>query len=162
MIANGYAAARKKSDKAKPQHFEARRPLELTQMDILEFFVNKAKVYIILLLDDFSRFILGWRLLEQTSVDAVIGVVADDVDRYGKKGLRRIPTSRRCAIGPVSPERSATNRRSACSIRPRMLKKNCAGTLNDLTPNMKSSRKITMMFAGKTKAERLPGYWAFR
>jgi transposase len=84
MKANGYAATGEKSDKAKPQRFEARRPLELAQMDILEFFINKAKAYIILLLDDFSRFILGWRLLDQTSVDAVIGVVADAVNRYGK------------------------------------------------------------------------------
>jgi transposase InsO family protein len=58
--------------------------LELAQMDILEFFINKAKVYLILLMDDFSRFILGWRLLDKTSVDAVIGVVADAMDRYGK------------------------------------------------------------------------------
>jgi putative transposase len=84
MQANGYAAPGKKSDKVKPHRFEAGRPLELAQMDILEFFINKAKVYLILLLDDFSRFILGWRLLDQTSVDAVIGVVADAVDRYGK------------------------------------------------------------------------------
>jgi len=84
MKANGYAATGEKSDKAKPQRFEARRPLELAQMDILEFFINKAKAYIILLLDDFSRFILGWRLSDQTSVDAVIGVVADAVNRYGK------------------------------------------------------------------------------
>lgn len=84
MTANGYRGAYKKSDKEKPQRFEAQRPLELAQMDILEFFINKAKVYLILLMDDFSRFILGWRLLEQTSVDAVIGVVADAVGRYGK------------------------------------------------------------------------------
>jgi len=84
MKANGYVATGKKKDKEKPQRFEARRPLELAQMDILEFFINKAKVYIILLLDDFSRFILGWRLLDQTSVDTVISVVADAVDRYGK------------------------------------------------------------------------------
>jgi putative transposase len=83
MQANGYTATVKKSG-VKPQRYEARRPLELAQMDILEFFINKAKVYIILLLDDFSRFILGWRLLDQTSVDTVIGVVADAVDRYGK------------------------------------------------------------------------------
>ncbi len=38
----------------------------------------------ILLLDDFSRFILGWRLLENTSIDAVIGLVQDAIDRYGK------------------------------------------------------------------------------
>ena len=79
MKANGYVPTGKKPDKEKPQRFEARRPLELAQMDILEFFINKVKVYIILLLDDFSRFILGWRLLDQTSVDSVIGVVADAV-----------------------------------------------------------------------------------
>ena len=84
MQANGYKPKGKKADKEKPQRFEARRPLELAQMDILEFFINKVKVYLILLLDDYSRFILGWRLLDQTSVDAVIGVVADAVDRYGK------------------------------------------------------------------------------
>jgi putative transposase len=84
MRANGYKPSDTQSDKEKPQRFEARRPLELAQMDILEFFINKAKVYLILLMDDFSRFILGWRLLDQTSVDAVIGVVADAVDRYGK------------------------------------------------------------------------------
>jgi putative transposase len=84
MQANGYVATGKKPAKEKPHWFEARRPLALAQMDILEFFINKAKVYLILLMDDFSRFILGWRLLDQTSVDAVIGVVADAVDRYGK------------------------------------------------------------------------------
>ena len=84
MRANGYNGSVKKSNKQKAQRFEARRPLELAQMDILEFFINKAKVYLLLLMDDFSRFILGWRLLDQTSVDAVIGVVADAVDRYGK------------------------------------------------------------------------------
>jgi len=53
-------------------------------MDILEFYVNKLKVYIILLLDDYSRFILGWSLLEQTSMDEVIKLVQDSVNRYGK------------------------------------------------------------------------------
>jgi len=84
MKANGYVATGKKADKEKPQRFEAGRPLELAQMDILEFFINKAKVYLILLIDDFSRFILGWRLLDQTSVNAVIGVVSEAADRYGK------------------------------------------------------------------------------
>ena len=84
MQANGYRTRQKRPDSAKAQRFEASRPLELAQMDILEFFINKAKVYLILLIDDFSRFILGWRLLDETSVDAVIAVVADAVARYGK------------------------------------------------------------------------------
>jgi putative transposase len=84
MEANGYKAPTKKSPKTIPNRFEARRPLELAQMDILEFFINKLKVYLIVLIDDFSRFILSWRLLDETSVDAVTGVVSDAIDRYGK------------------------------------------------------------------------------
>ena len=71
MQANGYKAAKKKSAKKELQRFEARRPLELAQMDVLEFFINKLKVHLLLLLDDFSRFILGWQLLTETSTDAV-------------------------------------------------------------------------------------------
>ena len=106
MKANGYKMPGKKSNKKDWQRFEARRPLELAQtrlpqpatasrknvgiqgnggqVDILEFFINKMKIYMILLLDDFSRFILGWKLLEQTSVDEVIDVVSKAIDRYGK------------------------------------------------------------------------------
>lgn len=92
MEANGYQVPRKKQKNDKGQRFEAQRPLELAQMDILEFFINKLKVYVILLLDDFSRFILGWRLLEETSIDAVIGLVQDAIDRYGK--MQEILTDR--------------------------------------------------------------------
>jgi putative transposase len=85
MVANGYKGRRKKPDKEKTwSRFEARRPLELAQMDILEFFINKLKVYLLILLDDFSRFILGWRLLTETSIDAVMGLVQEAIDRYGK------------------------------------------------------------------------------
>jgi len=48
---------------------------ELARMDILEFFINKVKVYLIFLMDDFPRFIIGWHMLGQTSVDAVIVVL---------------------------------------------------------------------------------------
>ncbi len=84
MQANGYQAANKKHDSQEVKRFEARRPLELVQMDILEFFINKLKVYVILMLDDYSRFILGCRLLDQTSVDAIIELVTAAIDRYGK------------------------------------------------------------------------------
>jgi len=85
MEANGYKSPRKKDkEKGEDNRFEARRPLELVQMDILEFFINKLKVYLLILLDDFSRFILGFRLLSQTSIDEVIGLVQEGMDRYGK------------------------------------------------------------------------------
>lgn len=85
MEANGYQSPRKKDKQQGPDsRFEARRPLALVQMDILEFFINKLKVYLLILLDDFSRFILGFRLLSQTSIDEVIGLVQEGMDRYGK------------------------------------------------------------------------------
>ncbi len=92
MQANGYRGSKKKGDKKQCQRFEARCPLELAQMDILEFFINKLKVYMLLLLDDFSRFILGHRLLIKTSVDEVISLVQASIDRYGK--MQEILTDR--------------------------------------------------------------------
>jgi len=92
MQANGYKAAKRKSDKKDLQRFEARCPLELAQMDVLEFFINKLKVHLLLLLDDFSRFILGWQLLTETSTDAVILLVQRAIDRYGK--MQEILTDR--------------------------------------------------------------------
>ncbi len=84
MEANGYEGKRKEREKKECTRFEATRPLELAQIDILEFFINKLKVYLILLQDDFSRFILGWRLLSETSVVAVIGLVQEAIERFGK------------------------------------------------------------------------------
>jgi len=85
MEANGYKSPRKKKGKKEStDRFEARRPLELVQMDILEFFINKLKVYLLTLLDDFSRFIVGYRLLTRTSIDEVISLVQQAVDQYGK------------------------------------------------------------------------------
>lgn len=84
MEANGYCGKVKKRKAEESKRFEASRPLELVQMDILEFFIHKLKVYLIVLLDDFSRFILGFRLLRETSIDVVIGLVQEAIDRYGK------------------------------------------------------------------------------
>ena len=60
MQANGYKAHKGRKSTESPQRFEAGGPLELVQMAILEFFINKLKVYLILILDDFSRFIWGY------------------------------------------------------------------------------------------------------
>ncbi len=84
MQANGYKALNKKQKGEISKRFEASRPLELVQMDILEFFINKLKVYLMLMLDDFSRFILGSRLVTETSIDEVIALVQAAIDRYGK------------------------------------------------------------------------------
>jgi len=86
MEANGYQAKTRKNGKEKYTRYEASRPLELAQMDILEVYINKLKVYIILLIDDYSRFILGYRALTETSIDAIIELVEQAVQRYGQMG----------------------------------------------------------------------------
>jgi len=85
MEANGYRGIRKKRDKNESvRRFEATRPLELAQIDILEYFIHKQKVYLIILLDDFSRFITGWRLVTKTSIDEIIAVVKESISIFGK------------------------------------------------------------------------------
>lgn len=84
MSTNGYVGKRQRPARKEVLRFEATRPLELAQMDILEFYINKLKVYLLLLQDDFSRFILGWCLTAETSIDWVIAVVQKAIDRYGK------------------------------------------------------------------------------
>jgi transposase len=84
MEANGYKGRKKPGVAKKTHRFEATRPLELVQIDILEFFLNKLKVYLLLLQDDYSRFILGWELCTETSIDLVIKVVHQSINRYGK------------------------------------------------------------------------------
>jgi transposase InsO family protein len=84
MEANGYKTRRKKSEKKGCHRFEASRPLALVQMDILEFYINKLKVYLLLLQDDYSRFIVGWGLASETSIDLVIRIVQESINRFGK------------------------------------------------------------------------------
>lgn len=86
MHANGYQAHGKNKDKKEYTRYEASRPLELAQMDILEVYINKLKVYIVLLIDDYSRFILGFKALTETSIDSIIELVEQAIQRYGQMG----------------------------------------------------------------------------
>jgi transposase InsO family protein len=64
--------------------FEASRPLELAQIDICEFYIHKQKVYLVLFLDDYSRFLLNFSLLEQCNMERIEMMVKGAIDRYGK------------------------------------------------------------------------------
>ena len=66
------------------RRFEASRPLELVQMDVLHFHVHSQRVYLILAIDDHSRFVVGWGLLQRETMDDAIAVVDEAIRRYGK------------------------------------------------------------------------------
>jgi len=80
----GYEINRKKRENKEWNRFEASRPLELVQIDIAEFYIHKQRVYLVLLLDDYSRFLLGFRLIEQCNMEEIEGLVDEAISRYGK------------------------------------------------------------------------------
>jgi len=80
----GYELPKRHQPKKEYIRFEASRPLELAQIDICEFFIHKLKVFLVLLLDDFSRFLLNFCLLEQCNMALIEQMVRDAIKRYGK------------------------------------------------------------------------------
>lgn len=82
---HGYVPPAMKPPRPKEiRRFEASRPLELAQMDVLQFYVHGQRVYLFLMLDDHSRFLTGWDLLQRESMDDAVRVFEDAVRRYGK------------------------------------------------------------------------------
>lgn len=80
----GYELASRHAPTKDYIRFEAARPLELAQIDICEFYLHKLKVYLVLLLDDFSRFLLGFALLDECKMEAIQDMVEAAIKRYGK------------------------------------------------------------------------------
>lgn len=163
MEAHGYKSSRRKGEKGGgDERFEARRPLELCQMDILEFFIHKLKVYLLVLLDDFSRFILGYRLVSQTSVDEVIGLVQGAMDRYGK--MEELLTDR----GFVFYSWKGANRFEkyleveriehtlASAHHPKTL-----GKIEALNGHLRGELLDRQHFCGVAEAQRAVGQWVF-
>jgi len=85
LTAHGYTPPAHKPPRPREvRRFEASRPLELVQMDVLQFHVHAQRLYLILALDDHSRFITGWSLLQRESMEDAIEVLEESVRRYGK------------------------------------------------------------------------------
>ncbi len=80
---SGYKAKKEKQVK-EVKRFEASRPLELVQVDIMEFYIHKVRVYLVILLDDYSRFILNFHLSDSYTMEGIQGMVEESIQRYGK------------------------------------------------------------------------------
>ena len=74
------------------QRFEMTRPNELWTMDIKSFYVHDLKLYLIDVVDDYSRFVVAHRLLDKTSSEEVISVIREGMQAHGKP--ERILTDR--------------------------------------------------------------------
>lgn len=84
MEENGYTPHKSAIKEVELHRYEAVRPLELVHMDFKHFYINRAKVYLLLFQDDFSRFLCGHKMTDSENVKAVIGVFEECINRYGK------------------------------------------------------------------------------
>ncbi|MCP4552724.1 MAG: DDE-type integrase/transposase/recombinase [Bacteroidetes bacterium] len=84
MEENGYTPPKTIIKETDDRRYEAVRPLELVHMDFKHFYINKQKVYLLLMQDDFSRFIMGYKTTDSENMKAVIEVFESAVNRHGK------------------------------------------------------------------------------
>jgi len=83
MEADGYVPPKIKRTNH-DQRYEAIRPNHLWHLDFLHRYVNKQKIYVLIILDDFSRFIAGARIWEGERVDIVMNIFEEATMRHGR------------------------------------------------------------------------------
>ena len=72
-----------KGDPAK-NRFEMTRPNELWAVDFKEFWIHSEKAYALFILDDYSRFCVGFALTQNPTADLAIGTVEAAIQRHGR------------------------------------------------------------------------------
>lgn len=83
MEASGYVPPKVKRTNHN-QRYEAIRPNHLWHLDFLHRYVNKQKIYVLIILDDYSRFIAGARIWEAERVDVVMNTFEEATSRHGR------------------------------------------------------------------------------
>lgn len=86
LRAHGYESVHRGSRPQGPEpcRFEAPRPNALWQMDHAEVRVGAEKLSLLLVLDDFSRFVVGHALLLSPAAETAIEVLRGAIARHGK------------------------------------------------------------------------------
>lgn len=77
------AASESGSDPAK-NRFEMSRPNELWAVDFKEIWIHSEKAHVLFILDDFSRFCLGFALTQHPTAELAIETVRRAIQRYGR------------------------------------------------------------------------------
>jgi len=66
------------------ERFERTEPNNLWQMDITSFYIkDEGKVYLVDIIDDFSRFLIGWGLFREQTSENVLRVLTEAINRHG-------------------------------------------------------------------------------
>jgi transposase InsO family protein len=80
----GYVPPKIKVERRVARRYEAVRPNQQWHLDFIQFYVHKARVYLLLIEDDYSRFLVGHRLCEGERAQSVCEAVEEAIARHGK------------------------------------------------------------------------------
>ena len=81
---HGYVTPKVRREEGHDKRFEAVRPNQLWHLDFLHRHINKQKIYVPVILDDFSRFIVGAAIWDGERVGSVIDTFESSVARHGR------------------------------------------------------------------------------
>jgi transposase InsO family protein len=84
MEEHGYVPPKVTVERRDQRRYEAVRPNQQVHLDFLHFYVHKAKAYLLLIEDDYSRFLVGWALCEGERAQPVIEAIDEAISRHGK------------------------------------------------------------------------------
>ena len=84
MEDNGYVTPKVRRTEVHDKLYEATRPGAMWHLDFLHRYINKLPIYILLIVDDWSRFITGWAIWDGERVAAVMETFEGAVERYGR------------------------------------------------------------------------------
>jgi transposase-like protein len=113
MEEHGYVPPKSRRKEVHDERYEAIRPNMMWHADFLHRYVNKLKVYVLLFIDDHSRFIVGWGLWEGERVASVIHTFEEAVARFGRPESMLVTAA--AASGPGGA--SAASRSASRSTR---------------------------------------------
>jgi transposase InsO family protein len=81
---HGYVTPKSRRQDVHDQRYEAVRPNHMWHLDFLHRHINKQKIYLLLIIDDFSRFIVGGAMWDGERVAVVQETFLAAVGRHGK------------------------------------------------------------------------------
>jgi transposase InsO family protein len=85
LKANGYRTEHRGAREEQAlQRFEAPHPNALWMMDALQFRVHSERLYLHLIIDDFSRFIVGHSVSEELSSEEAVAALKEAISLHGK------------------------------------------------------------------------------
>ncbi len=84
LLENGYVPPKAIVKSERIKSYEAIRRMEIVHLDFKHFYINKSKVYLLLLQDDFSRFICGYKMTDSENMEIIIEAFEDCVSKHGK------------------------------------------------------------------------------